>query len=512
MRRHALSGAVVAVITVAAGEAAAHAFGQRYDLPVPLELWVAGGAAAVAFSFLVIGLFVRTHPGRGAYPRFNLLRSPVGRALAYPALVSSIQVIGVGIFVLVVVSGLVGHQNPVQNFTPTLVWIVWWVGLAYVSALAGDLWALLNPWRATFGWAEAIYRRFTGGDELSWRLPYPTRLGVWPAVVLFWMFAWVELVLERSAVPAFLAVMAVAYAALMWGGMLLYGRDRWLGNGDAFTVTFGLLARLAPSEVRVVNPKICSECDLQCRDADGACINCYACFARAEPAEREWNLRPYAVGLLRSAPASASLTAFVLLLLSTVTFDGFKATPAWEALATVLYVALPDLAGVRVAAVDTLGLIGAPVLFFAVYLAFGRTMAMAAGRRRTGADLARAFVFTLIPIASAYHLAHYLSYLLIQGQRVVPLLSDPFGWGWNLLGTAGYQIDIGIVGARFAWYTAVAAIVAGHIVAVYLAHVRAFHTFGARGPALRSQYPMLLLMVGYTTVSLWIIAQPIVEP
>jgi hypothetical protein len=138
-------------------------------------------------------------------------------------------------------------------------------------------------------------------------------------------------------------------------------------------------------------------------------------------------------------------------------------------------------------------------------------MTTAAGGRASMGTVARTFVFSLVPIAIAYHLAHYFTYLLIQGQRVIPLLSDPFAFGWDLFGTAAWVPDIGIVGARFAWYTAVIAIVCGHIAAVYVAHVIALRTFQDRHRALRSQYPMLALMVGYTMVSLWIIAQPIVE-
>jgi hypothetical protein len=93
----------------------------------------------------------------------------------------------------------------------------------------------------------------------------------------------------------------------------------------------------------------------------------------------------------------------------------------------------------------------------------------------------------------------------------LPCSSDPFGFGWNLLGTADVRPDVGLVDARVAWYTAVVAIVAGHIMAVYVAHVIALREFQNRGAAVRSQLVMLVLMVGYTTASLWIIAQPIVE-
>jgi hypothetical protein len=67
------------------------------------------------------------------------------------------------------------------------------------------------------------------------------------------------------------------------------------------------------------------------------------------------------------------------------------------------------------------------------------------------------------------------------------------------------------VGARAVWYTAVGAIVLGHVLAVYVAHVVALREFPTRRAALRSQLPMLVLMLGYTVASLWIIAQPIVE-
>jgi hypothetical protein len=205
------------------------------------------------------------------------------------------------------------------------------------------------------------------------------------------------------------------------------------------------------------------------------------------------------------------MVVFVVLLLSTVTFDGFTATPAWSRLERSLYAALAPLGDARLTAIGTLGLVVFPLTFLLVYLLFARWMAWAADDRLSTGTVARLFVLSLVPIAIAYHLAHYFTYLLIQGQLLIRLASDPLGLGWNLFGTARYRPDIGIVGARFAWYTAVIVIVLGHVIAVYVAHVVALREFRDRRAALRSQLPMLVLMVGYTAVSLWIIAQPIVE-
>ena len=126
-------------------------------------------------------------------------------------------------------------------------------------------------------------------------------------------------------------------------------------------------------------------------------------------------------------------------------------------------------------------------------------------------NIIRRFVFTMVPIALAYHLAHYFSLLFIGGQYAIPLLSDPLGRGWNLFGTAGYQVDIGFVTPRLQWTVAVVAVVLGHVAAVYLSHVTASRVFRCRSVALKSQIPMVLLMVGYTMISLWILSQPIVE-
>ena len=486
----------------------AHGFGERYDLPVPLGLYVAGSGAAVALSFVVIGLFVRGAPGLRDYPRLNLLRwagqGPAGLTLAAAALVA--RVLAVAVFVLVLAAGLFGDQAPTNNLAPTVVWVVWWVGLAYASALVGDVWAVVNPWKTLFEWAEALYRRLRPGSELSLRRPYPAQWGAWPGVALFAAYAWAELVYADAAVPVRIAQMGLAYSAITWAGMFVFGKEVWLRNGEAFSLAFGFLARFAPTEIRVTDTATCEACPVDCEDRDGRCIGCGDCYRRAPQGRREVCLRPFAAGLLRHEAVSTSMMVFVVLLLATVTFDGLTATPAWVEVSGFI----ADVVSGSTA-VGTVGLVAVPLLFLGVYLGVCALMAAASGRGPSVEELARAFVYSLIPIALAYHLAHFLSFLLVQGQAIIPLASDPFGSGWDLLGTADYTIDIGVVGARFAWFTAVIGIVVGHIIAVYLAHAVALRTLGDRGAALRSQYPMLALMVGYTMLSLWILAQPIVE-
>jgi hypothetical protein len=183
----------------------------------------------------------------------------------------------------------------------------------------------------------------------------------------------------------------------------------------------------------------------------------------------------------------------------------------WQRIENALYSALPILGDSRLTIIDTLGLLSFCAIFIAIYRLVATLVANASSKRMTAETASRTFVFTLVPIAIAYLVAHYLSYFLIQGQLLIRLASDPFGFGWNMFGTGHFRPDIGIVGARFVWYTSVFAIVLGHVVAISLAHVIALRNLDDPRAAIRSQFPMLILMVAYTMMSLWIVAQPIVE-
>jgi len=482
------------------GAASAHGFAQRYDLPVPLSLYIGGAAATVALSFVVIAWFMRSHDARADYPRFDLLRTHLGRVFGSRYLAGTIRLLASCTLVLVIVAGFIGDQNPFQNIAPTLVWVIWWVGFAYVSGLIGDIWALLNPWAAMFDYVDRLVRRIRPEQGASLKLTWPDWLGDAPALLLLLWFVWAELIWPDSDVPTRLASAVLTYSLITWLGMFLFGKQAWLRHGEAFSVLFSLLARFAPTEYRVV-----------CPASDGH-------------DERQLNLRPWAVGLLTDRPLEISRTVFVVVMLAGVTFDGLLATPLWATIGQAMLVSetirpaillLQDITGDAIAAIGTIAMFVFLLSFQLVYLLFSALVWRVLPARIRAETSIRAiaglFVLTLIPISLAYHLAHYLSYLLIVGQYMIPLISDPFGFGWDLFGTGHYMVNIGIVNARFVWQTSVVAIVVGHIIAVYLSHVTALRVFADKRVALISQVPMLFLMVGYTMISLWILAQPVVE-
>ena len=477
--RWPLASLASAALALLATPADAHGFGQRYDLPIPLSFYLVGAAAAIVVSFLIVALFAREVPRSEAYPRVDLLGTSWGRRIASPAAALALQLLALAAFIITVIAGFRGDPNPYRNIAPTMVWVITWVGLAYVSAFVGNLWALVNPWRTVFESIETIYQGITR-RPLARQLTYPAVLGVWPAFVLLLAFAWIELVYPDPAVPLVIAWLAIAYSVLTFAGMFVFGCERWLAHGEVFSLVFGTFARFAPIELEAGPP----------------------CKVR---------LRPYGAGLLDSRAVSTSMMAFVLLLLATVLYDGALGTPEWGSFESAIAPALSALGAFKFLAIRTAGLVAFWLVLFGAYVAICALMSAVTATRVAPLAMARSFALTLVPIAIGYHLAHYFTFLLIQGQYIIPLASDPFGLGWNLFGAAGYRVDIAIVGARFSWYTAVTAILVGHIAAVYLAHAKAMQVFGARAVALRSQVPLTALMVVYTLVSLSILAEPLVE-
>ena len=502
-------GCVGAALALAAGTAHAHGFGERYDLPLPLNLFVVGAAATVAASFVVLSLFVRGGTGLVSYPRRNLLRVPVlGSVLSSPALIEVLRALGAIVLLLLVASGFTGTNRPLDNISPTFVWIIFWVGMGYMAALLGNLWAVFNPWRTVFEWAE----RIAGGPSGPMYL-YPRGWDTWPASVLFLVFVWLENVYPSAAAPLNLSILILLYSLVTWAGMLLFGKHVWLRNGELFSVLFAFFARFSPTEMRVPESRVCRSCSCGCEPYKDDCVDCLECFqvAGGVGAAREVNLRPYAVGLTLPGRLSTSGAAFVVLMLASVTFDGLSETQLWRSVQNALYSTASALGTDPLGVIDTVGIAAVVAGFAAVYLAFSWGIRQASGEDAGVVAIARMFVLSLVPIALAYNLAHFIGYLLIQGQLIIPLASDPFGWGWNLLGTAGYMLDLEIIGAQAVWYISVAAIVLGHVASVYVAHVVSLGRPVGRAAALKGQYAMLALMVIYTASSLWIIAQPIVE-
>jgi hypothetical protein len=119
----------------------------------------------------------------------------------------------------------------------------------------------------------------------------------------------------------------------------------------------------------------------------------------------------------------------------------------------------------------------------------------------------RRFAYSLIPIALFYHLAHNLQHVVFEGRKLVRVSSDPFGWGWNLLGTATMPVG-GMLPARGVWALQVTLVLVGHVYAIVIAQRTARALYADPRLATASQLPLLAALLLFSFQSLWLLSQP----
>jgi hypothetical protein len=448
----------------------AHGLVQRADLPLPE--WLFGWAAGVVLLVSFVALAVLWPQPKLERPGWRALRAPLDRLLTNRAVRVACALLGVVLLVLTIVSGYAGPPGPLENFAPTFVYVAFWVGLVFASILLGDVFRAFNPWLAIGRAIERVTgRRPRREAELD-------RLAHWPAVAGLAAFAWIELASIElpgggGQDPRTLATLVLAYTVVTLVAMLRYGAEPWAERGETFGVYFNLLSRVSVFDVR----------------------------------EHRLGVRRPLSGLTGFTPRPGTIWLLAVMIGAT-TFDGFSQGSAWQSLGPDIAAffegigASLDLAAVLTASVG----LALAVLAVALFYALGCAGARSVGGDLDGRRLRGGFVHSLVPIAVVYVLAHYLTFLVFQGQAMAYLSSDPLGRGWDLFGTAGSAIDYGVLGQNATWYLQVGFVVLGHVAALTLAHDRALTIYDNARLAVRSQYWMLAVMIGFTTLALWLLA------
>lgn len=414
--------------------ASAHGFGRLYNLPVPFWLYAWAASAALLVSFLLALYFVRRPEGPEPEPTTRTIRSTGGWVRLKPV----VQVLSVGLLVLCMATALWGNRDPYRNFSMTFFWIVCLLGLTYFTAVAGNVYAYLNPWSILTGWLVLVY-----------------------------------------------TLINVIAAGLV-------GRQAWFRHGEFFAVYLRLVGRLAP---------------LRLGGEDHP----------SQPPAWRWP----GAGLVHSRPAHVATVVFILAMLSTTALDGLRATQWWVRLfwsdptgwveALMGQRPMQNIIEARrwYLAWETLWLLSLPGIYFAAYAGSLQVARWMTGSQRPLRALLLDFAYPLLPIALAYHVTHYATLVLTQGRKIVSLVSDPFGWGWDLFGTAMTWRAPFLPEMSWVWHSQVALILIGHVAGVYASHRVAIRVFETPRSAALSQIALLVLMVAMTVSGLWIIAQPL---
>ncbi len=465
---------------------------EPFNLEMTLWAYLATIGAVVALSAAVVAGLPRRANGWRPYRRVVLLDPSRGRFIGLPITFGAIGTVSMVLFALVVAVGLFGAQNPYRNMAPLAVWTVAWVGVSAISAMLGNFWALINPWVILFTWAETFHARLWPGRRLSLELRYPARLGAGPAVILFMALVWIGLVWEAGQTPARMALVIAAYSAITWTGMTLFGKETWIQNGEALSLAFSLLARLAPTETA----------------------------RRVEvDAAPTLYLRAPGSGLLTDRPVPWALTVMVLLMLATAVFDGMVDTPAWTGVhdwlltdrtVWLLVSALLELGLDLPAAMKTWAFALCAAAVIGLYLLVAGIAAWAGGGTSTN-DMARSLVLSLVPLVAVIHLAHHLPDMGSATRQVAALAADPFGLGYSLWEVPETWSVTARLDGPVVWYATVAAVLVGHVLAVGTSSAMVSRQCADARSAWRGQLPVAALLVGSAMGSLWILAQPFIQ-
>jgi hypothetical protein len=451
----------------------AHALASREDLPIPAWLFAWAASIVLIVSFFALSAAWRT-------PQFEDEHAkPLGARLSAVLLSLPAQalcgLIGVFLLGLAVYAGLEGTEAPDRNFAPAFIFVTCWLGFAFFSAILGDLFRPFNPWRAVGRAAGAGFRLIAG--QRAAHLPYPERLGRWPAAIGLLAFVWLEVVYGSAGTtldPETTAVAALLYSVYTLAMMAVYGVEEWCERGEVFSVYFGMFGRLGIFGTR-----------------DGRLRR-----RRSFSATTSWAF----------VPGSA---AVVIASIAATSFDGAQEGAFKSAIESTFEWFVDRGVGLTgsLRLADTLFLLLCVAGIGFVYLLGVRGMRTVPGAP-SFSKLRVGFAHTLIPIALAYLVAHYFSnFVFLEQAQFGYLLSDPLGTGHtDLFGTAGWEVDYSVLSANAIWYVQMAALVIGHVIGLMLAHDRALVYWPDYRRATASQYWMLAVMVAFTCFGLFLLS------
>ena len=488
-----LGGLLAAAAVMLGGPVAAlaHGLSPTYQSPLPLAVYLVGAAATVALSFV----FVLARDMRAA-------PAAPGQVAPVPGFVRlGLRAIGLAGWLWIMAQGIAGGSSDAA-VAGLFLWVYGWVGIAILSALVFPVWEWLDPFTTLHDIGVWGLRR---AGVRGWApSPLPRGARLWPAAIGFAFFIWLEL----AAVPgnAELTLILAGYTVLTLALMAQYGRDTWRAAGETFSIWFRTLNRLAA--IGVVPAPVAGDGSEADPDAvDG----------------RSVLRRPFASGLLIG---SWETPRIILVAFGTgsIIFDGLSQTVAFASV-----FGAPALLARSLLLFAFLGIIAAAALVVARTVSPG---AIGAG---------------LLPIATGYLVAHYLTYLLIDGQRILIAVSDPLQQGSDLFGTAFFEPAAGWLPPGLVWTAQLVAVVGGHMLGAWAGHVTAQRDMdaaafpygngngngngngGKAGRDLRHrkihdpdplpgprrnvrmrEIPLAIVMVALTTLTLWSLGQAIV--
>ncbi len=508
---------ILSVIGIFTGEVAASnaAVGlseaSENALSIPRWLYVATGGAAIGASALLAGfitdrrLLNRIHTWNST---FSVWRPVYDWGRRFGA------VIGVSLAAIIIIRGLTGPQIPTVNVAIIIIFAGFRAGITITSYVFGNVWMILNP-------AHSIATVIpTTVSSVS----YPSQFDRWPALFGLFILIWIETTTAITTRPTLLALVIGGYLIVSIIGAIIF-REAWFRNIDPVSVFFRFYSQAAPfnwsnGQVQISIPAMTlignSRIDpTATKNAQSLSSNATTDGGENQLGSIETTAHPQSQSQSRDNDAVPSLSesstdqispliedrsdiAVAVMLVWELTFSGFVTTTQGGAVIRAIVAS-----GIPSVITYLCLFIGGFILFYAAFLFAGRIAADRLLTTWSATDLTVAFAPSLIAIAVGYHLAHYVGFLLSLSPSLFGAVISPFSPPSNpaILTLPAWISAINIV-----------FILAGHLVAIWVAHSTAYQLFPSRLQAIRSQYPFIFVMMGYTIVSLWLVSLPTATP
>ena len=450
-----------------------HGLNVRYELPIPLYIYLISSAFIIFVTLLFSKYFLNKY--------IEASKNIAERHLYNNKWIGSL---GFTVILFLIYAGYYGDQGPLNNIINVLIWVWFWVGFAYLSIFSGRFWPKVNPWFSPFSFIIRSLYQFKWIKKIRRKsIREISILGI----ILLIIFVWFAIVYPGREVPKNLSLFLIIYSFITFLGMLIYGRVRWFAYAEIFSIYFGMLGRIGIFSPYYKNKK--------------------------------YNIRMPFSGILMGKGSIYS-AIFIIIAVASISFDGVLETKFWydfkvSLISNFFFIPILKLLlswfGNLEIILDSLGIIFMPIvlaLFFSLSCVKGLKYFK---QDYTIKKLIIIFAPSLIPIAAAYHVAHYFSFLLIAGQLAFPLLSDPLNLGWDLFGTENYKVNPYVINAKIGWSVILFSVIVGHMGSIVISQKIAYTLVVNKKNAIKAHLPLSFFMILYTIFSLWILSEPIVH-
>jgi ferredoxin len=381
-------------------------------------------------------------------------------------------------------------------------------------------------------WLKRLSSRLPGrrrplGLELRW--PASLR-NLYPAIAMFFLLSWLELAYDAPYRPALTSLMGLTMVFFAGASLLLFERKgfcRYLCPVGRVTGAYGTTGIL---EIRRKDSDVCRSCKtrdcfhgnehgLPCptfefmgsMNENSYCTMCTECLKTCPHDNIGINLRAPIADLV--GPHRKRLDeAWLLLSIFVITiFHGLAMIPHWtRGIVAPLRDHFSSLTGTDPGylAIFSAAMCAFCALSVALYIAVCALAKLISRNQlyRTR-DFFIAFAYPLLPVSLAYHLAHNALHVFYEGSKLLRLVSDPFGWGWDLFGTASRPLTM-VVPIETLWASQVLLVALGNVAAVWLVHRAAYRLFGNRRQASRAILPLVIFTAALSIAAMWLLAQP----